>query len=187
MASTAKWFLQVLPQATGRTVSPHLHQKCAMLVKDLWKCAENDAEYDFAKLELGHPTRPRSDHMLNYFRMSEDHAGRRASVEKFLDSGSEVVLTSLRMFILRLAQACEAGDRSADARWVLDYGLRHMPDYFMFRKPVLKPTNKVPPYLKRKATARELGLGIDVDGEGYVIRTPQRKRLFEASFAAVGR
>lgn len=58
--------------------------------------------------------------------------------------GSPIVLWRLRMILMRLAQACENLGRSEDARWVLDYGLRQIPEYFTSREPVTGPRNTAP-------------------------------------------
>lgn len=141
---TTKWFLQVLTHASPQSVSSSNSNAAMGLVKSIMQLDEDCCEYSLSELKLTHPTHPCPDRLLAYIRMSENHPGRKAYVEKSTRSGSPIVLLRLRMILMRLAQACENLGRSEDARWVLDYGLRKIPGYFTFREPVTGPRNTAP-------------------------------------------
>jgi len=53
-------------------------------------------------------------------------------VETWIEDETHPVMHGLWLALLQLAQAFEAQGSHDDARWVLDYGHKHLPEFFEF-------------------------------------------------------
>jgi len=70
MAASAKWFVQVLPNANHERVTTHLYEACAKLIGTLHAHEKNSLEHAQAVFELGHPSSPIPDRAIRVLRAS---------------------------------------------------------------------------------------------------------------------
>jgi len=148
-------------------VTTRPYDACAGTIAALFAHDKVSAENVQAKFELGSPDSPSPDRDVRFLRASETDAAIAAYMAGFFGSGSHAVLQHMRMYSLRLAQVCDRLGRQVDARWFLDDGVLHAPEYFA--KGDVKCIEKDPsPYIRRNASPAEIARGASVDGEGYL-------------------
>lgn len=132
--------------------------------------------WNLARLELFHPERPNPDaalrELVDYATSNKEHR----ALDSLLNPETYHSAQYVYFILLRVAQACEKGGRSVDARWVLDFAHDRLPRLFEGRAAFAEFSNElvrsadttVPELRPRKATAREILNGVRVDEDGYV-------------------
>ena len=126
-------------------------------------------EFRTSRLHLFHPRNPNPEPAIVLLRKVDGQKTRSADVRIIMGQfGSAQGASMLFIFIIRLAQILNGQHRVQDARWVLDFGRKEMPDYF---KPGGNPYSNVKPSdlppIRCKATSLEISRGVLVDDEGY--------------------
>lgn len=120
--------------------------------------------------------------MQDLCRATGRHRTYEASVpEQMLKSGKWRAATTAYFLLVLLAQVCKAQGMYDEARWALSWGYDQHPDQFSARPPKGTYDNRLIEPLPRKATEKEVARGVQVDEEGYVVRSARMMNWYAQS------